>query len=168
MADQKRKLLIDTSVMRGIFDDDTPDRQACTARFWEKCETGCYELFVSPVLHEELENAPINQRTKSLDIMDRLRIDTLPKSAEAEDLAEDYIGNPLKKGPRGDRRHLAYATVFDCDTVVSWNMHDIVNIDTYNGIREVNMAKNRKVITVETPAMMMGEERPEWQMRHTR
>jgi len=162
VADKKSKLYIDTSVLRGTFDDDTPDRQACTKRFWDRCRTGCFDLFVSLVVNEELESAPADHRIEIARIIKDLGIDILPKNDDAEDLARDYIGPVLKKGPRNDRRHLAYATVFECDAVVSWNMHDIVNSDTYNGMRGVNLSKGRKVVTVETPATLMGEERLEW------
>jgi len=154
-------LLIDTSVMRGIFDDDTPATKACTERFWNKCRTGVYELFVSPVFDEEMENVPEEQKKKIEDIIKELGIERLPKNKEAEQLANDYKGEPLKTAT-GDRRHLGYATEFECDTVVSWNMKDIVNGATYRGTNGVNMRKGKKTITVETPAMMLGEERPEW------
>jgi len=52
--------------------------------------------------------------------------------------------------------------VFECTTVVSWNIKDIVNEDTYEGTRSVNMEENRMTITVETPDMILGERRPEW------
>lgn len=157
----KKHLLIDTSVMLGIFDDDTPERQACTEKFWDKCRTEVYELFVCPVFDEEMENMPEEYIRQIEDLVKNLGIKRLPKKKSAEQLAEDYKGEPLKTA-RGDRRHLAYATEYKCDTVVSWNMHDIVNAATYKGINGVNMKKGKKTITVETPAILLGEERPKW------
>jgi len=161
MTENKKRLLIDTSVMRGIFDDDTPDTKACTGRFWDKCRTGAYELFVCIVFDEEMKNAPREQTEPIEDIVKELGIERLPRNKDAEQLANDYKGKPLKTA-MGDRRHLAYATEYECDTVVSWNMKDIVNADTYRGINGVNMGKGKKTITVETPAMLLGEEEPEW------
>jgi len=161
MAENEKRLLIDTSVLRGLFDDDTPERKACTERFIDVCRTGIYELFVCPVFEVEMTNATPEQRTHIKALIAELRIEELPQSQEAMELAQEYKGKPLKTA-KGDRQHLAYATVFECDTVVSWNMHDIVNEATYNGTKEVNMAADRKTITVATPAMMIGEGIPEW------
>jgi len=161
MTDSKKRLLIDTSVMRGIFDDDTPERKACTERFFDVCRTGIHELFICPVFDKEMKSATAEQQKRVDELMEELHIEVLPENNEATDLARKYKGNPLKTA-EGDRLHLAYATVFECDTVVSWNMHDIVNETTYNGTREMNIATGRKTITVETPAMMMGEGRPKW------
>jgi len=157
----KRRLLIDTSVLRGIFDDDTPERKACTERFIDACRTGIYELFVCPVFDAEMRNATTEQRERVDMLLKELHIEVLPENNEATALAQEYRGKPLKTA-RGDRLHLAYATVFECDTVVSWNMHDVVNEETYNGTRQINIAAGRKTITVETPAMIIGERRPEW------
>jgi len=157
----KKRLLIDTSVLRGIFDDDTPERKACTERFLDVCQTGIYELFICPEFEEETKNATAEQRKHMDELIKELSIKVLPEDNEATNLAREYKGKPLRTA-KGDRLHLAYATVFECDTVVSWNMHDIVNEATYNGTREINIKAGRKTITVETPAMMMGEGRPEW------
>jgi len=157
----KKRLLIDTSVMLGIFDDDTPERKACTERFWDKCRTGAYDLFVCPVFDKEMRNTPTEQKEQIKTIVSEMGIESLPENMDAEQLAADYKGEPLKTAT-GDRRHLAYATEYECDTVVSWNMHDIVNAATYKGINGVNMKKGKKTITVESPAMLLGEERPEW------
>jgi len=49
MTAKKKRLLIDTSVLRGIFDDDTPERRDLTKKFWDTCRMGIYELFICPV-----------------------------------------------------------------------------------------------------------------------
>jgi len=161
MTTNKKRLLLDTSVLRGLFDEDTPERTECTKRFIDLCRTGIYELFVCPVFTIEVKKATAEQRKEINGLIEELHIERLPESDEATSLAREYKKRPLKTA-KGDRLHLAYATVFECDTVVSWNMHDIVNKDTYKGTWDVNTETGRKTITVETPAMIMGEGRPEW------
>jgi len=161
MTISKKRLLIDTSVLRGLFDEDTPERTACTERFIDLCRTGIYELFVCPVFTTEVKKATAKQLAHINELIEELHIEILPENDEATTLAQEYKKRPLKTA-KGDRLHLAYATVFECDTVVSWNMHDLVNEATYKGTWDVNTETGRKAITVETPAMIMGEGRPEW------
>jgi len=161
METSKRRLLIDTSVLLSETDEDAPKTTAYTKKFFDLCRTGVFDLFMSPQLYVELENKEEKRQSRAKTVVEELGIEELPVNEEAISLAERYRGKPLINS-MGDRLHLAYATVFECATVVSWNMKDIVNKDTYEGTQSVNMEEGRMTITVETPAMILGEGRPEW------
>ena len=168
MDGPKRRIYLDTSVPRALFDEDKPDRpdlkymKETTWRFWERCKMGEYEIFISPVLVSEIAQAPEEIQESVIAEMGKIQIHALPGSDEAEKLAMEYIAKAIGEAQENDRRHLAYATVYECGTLVSWNFNHIVRKKTYSGAREVNMNNRYKVITVESPDILMGERIVPW------
>ena len=157
-----RKVYLDTSVLNHLCDTDRPDFTECTRRFWERCKAGDFQVFVSIVVNEELSGAPEHKRKLITDRMAELQIRRLPRNEEAERLAGDYIGEALGAKQENDRRHLAYATVYGCETLVSWNFNHLVRDHTNRGARRVNLTNKYDAINVISPAMLMGEEEIPW------
>jgi hypothetical protein len=59
-------------------------------------------------------------------------------SDEVTNLAERYAADILKRKSFVDCQHIAYACVYNCDMVVSWNFKHLVNYKTIAGVRNVN------------------------------
>jgi len=154
-----KRILIDTCVPLARFDKDKPERTACTEKFIELCRTGIYEIFVSPQFAVEMENKGTERKKGVNELLEELGVETLPRNEEAIELARIYA-QEVTKYSEGDRLHLAYATVYECDVVVSWNMKDMVNEEIQKALRNVNQKTSRKIIMVATPATMIGEEEP--------
>jgi predicted nucleic acid-binding protein len=159
----KTKIYLDTSVLRSLYDDDRQDFRECTWRLWNRCMAGEYEVCISPTVVEELDGAPLNKRKRIRMAMETVEIQTLPKSAKAERLADEYVKQGvLSEKNRNDCLHLAYASVYDCDTLVSWNYRHLVRPTTSKGTKDVNSANQFGVIDIDSPAMLLGEEDPKW------
>jgi len=162
MERQTRKVYLDTSVLDYLCDTDRPDLTECTRRFRERCKAGDFQVFVSTVVYEELIGAPEHKRKLIRERMAELRIQDLPDSEEAERLADEYIGEAVGRSQKNDRRHLAYATVYGCGTLASWNFSHLVRDRTNKGTRKVNLTNRYDTIIVVSPAMLMGEEEIPW------
>ena len=64
--------------------------------------------------------------------MNKVEIILLPESDEVEDLAKLYVKEKiLSKKSFDDCQHIAFACVYNCDMIVSWNFKHIVNYKTY-------------------------------------
>ena len=57
---RKLKLYLDTSIISHLFADDTPEKMEDTNRFWEEVLKGKYEIYISPVVMDELEGSKRN------------------------------------------------------------------------------------------------------------
>jgi predicted nucleic acid-binding protein len=55
---KRLKIYLDTSVISHLDAPDVPDREADTKRLWEEIRKGTFEVFISPVVMEELERCP--------------------------------------------------------------------------------------------------------------
>jgi len=113
-----------------------------------------YEFFVSPVVFEEIEKAPPNVR----DVITSLLAKAIPKildpTAEVEYLAEEYVRREVIPARfRNDAIHVAYATYYAKDFLVSYNFKHIVGIRRRNFIRAANV-----VLGYATPEIVSPEE----------
>jgi len=56
-----------------------------------------------------------------------------------------------------DAIHIAAATVYECDILVSWNFKHIVKVKTIQGVNGINKLIGYKEIQLVSPAMMLEE-----------
>jgi hypothetical protein len=155
MALGKRiRVYADASVYGGAFDEefDTPSKE-----FFDAVRAGRFQLVVSTVVRDELENAP----GKVFALFEEMR-----GLAEAADITEEAIQlqrTYLTAGIIGqqwktDALHVAVATESQCAVIVSWNFKHIVNfkkIPLYNG---VNLARGYGPIAIHTPQEVIADE----------
>jgi predicted nucleic acid-binding protein len=89
--------------------------------------------------------------------MKSVAIETLPESEAAEQLAAKYIEDGvLSQNHYNDCLHLAYATVYECDALVSWNFKHLVRASTVKGARTVNSTNRYGEIGIVSPATLIG------------
>jgi predicted nucleic acid-binding protein len=67
---KRLKIYLDTSVISHLDAQDVPDREADTKRLWEEIRKGMFEVFISPVVGEELEQCPEPKRSFLLEQLD--------------------------------------------------------------------------------------------------
>ncbi|MDR0616648.1 MAG: hypothetical protein LBG29_07570, partial [Synergistaceae bacterium] len=61
----------------------------------------------------------------------------------------------LKKASFNDCQHIAYACVYNCDVVVSWNFKHLVNLKTMAGVKGVNALSGYKEMFICTPTILI-------------
>ena len=110
-----------------------------TKRFFEKAMREKYELFTSDVTIAELEKASTEVREKSLKIIETFKVKIISRTAEAKELAEEYIKQGIiPERYRPDAEHIAIASVMDSDVLASWNLTHIVKLKTKKMVRIIN------------------------------
>ncbi|GHS93216.1 hypothetical protein AGMMS50276_03050 [Synergistales bacterium] len=155
---KKLKIYLDTSVISHLQHEDAPEKTKDTLLFWDELKTGKYEVVISDLTLGEIQKCPQPKQTDMLNYLEEIDHEVLLNSGEVRALAEDYIANGvLTRKNRGDCIHMAFATISDCDVIVSWNFRHMVRFKTIQGIRLVN-AKNgySKVMDIIQPTMMLG------------
>ena len=146
---------MDTSVIGGC--EDLEFTQWSTHLFNE-FRRGLRIAVISDLTLRELEMAPQTVR---------LILDTIPSKAfefadlseEAEALAERYIDEGVV-GERHvvDAQHIAIATVRKVDVLVSWNFHQIVNLNRIRGFNAVNDEMGYPTLEIRSPREVTHEE----------
>jgi predicted nucleic acid-binding protein len=155
---RKTNLYLDTSVISAIDTDSF--RGKITREFFRVVTQAAndYELVVSPVTMKELLDASPEKCDRFTAFLENTPHRVLPANQDAENLAWLYVmENILTDNHISDLTHIAYAVVFRCDYVVSWNMRHIVHPKTISGVNNVNVLNNFNHIMIATPQLFTGE-----------
>ena len=143
-----KTIYVDTSVFGGKFDAEF---ELWTELFFEKVFDSDLQLVYSDVAEEELMSAP--QRVKDfVNSIPKKNIQRIQLSEEAIMLAEKYLEEKVvSKSSRTDCYHIAIATIFKADILVSWNFKHIVNIQRIHGYHAVNLMNGYQTIEIRNP-----------------
>ena len=144
----------DTSVYGGVFDEEFAE---ASKTFFEMVRAGQLVLYVSEVVHQELDVAPESVK----DLFQSL----LPLSRLAEinenvlDLQRAYISEGiLQEKWYDDALHVAIAAVAECDVIVSWNFKHIVNFRKIPLFNAVNILHGYRQIAIHSPMEVINYE----------
>lgn len=154
------KLYLDTSIISHIQAPHKPEAEAITHAFYRFVmeHPDEYELFISPVVEFEVSNCPEPKQSLMVALIESMPIVHLSENQSALDLAEFYVEkNVLARKHIRDLAHVAYATVSQCDFVISWNMKHLVNPQTIIQVNSVNRLHDYYNIFIATPLVIIGE-----------
>ncbi|MCL1894879.1 MAG: PIN domain-containing protein [Holophagaceae bacterium] len=150
--EKKLKVYIDTSIISHLYADDRPDWMEITWRLWDKFATGEYEIFISDVFYDEVDQCPQPKRGWMYEKLGLIPFQDLEESEEVLDIADQLrIKGVLSEKKLNDRLHIAYALFHNCDVILSWNFSDIVKDATRNGVKLVNATSRYKEIQIVSP-----------------
>jgi predicted nucleic acid-binding protein len=154
---KKPKLYLDTSIISHLYAPDRLDWQEDTRRFWEDVKAGMYEVFISPVVVAEIERCKEPKRSFLLEQLRLTEYIVLEKTNEIGDLAQRYVdANILRPKSFDDCQHIAYACVYNCDMLLSWNFAHLVNVRTISGVKGVNALAGYREMPIYTPTMLIA------------
>ena len=150
-----RRIYIDTSVFGGYFDDEFKE---ATIPFFEKLIAEGITVIISEVLELEIYRAPKFIRDFFESIPAKL-IERVELSEEVQALADKYIfDNVVGKTSRADCQHIALATIYRADVLVSWNFKHIVNLARIRGYNSVNLKLGYPIIEIRSPKEIINYE----------
>ena len=148
----KARIYIDTSIVGGYFDNDfSVDTQA----LFKRLENKEIIFLISSVLQQELLKAPDNVQ-KLLNSYDSNCFEYIELTEEAIELADKYIDEKVVgKTSVNDCRHIALATIFKADALVSWNFRHIVNLNRIKGYNGANLKHGYSVVEIRSPKELL-------------
>ena len=151
----KASIYIDTSVIGGYFDEEFEE---ATKQLFDRIENNEFEVYYSDINEAELLLAP--QRVK--DIVDRIPdncIKNIKMDENVEDLAVTYIKEKaIGKASENDAYHIAIASVYRLDCLISWNFKHIVNFDKIKLFNSINLRLGYPIIDIRSPLEFLKNE----------
>jgi len=153
-ATQSVRVYADTSVYGGVFDDEftKPSRV-----FFDQIDAGRYRLAVSPLLREELVDAPAQVRQwyeRFAASSERVEVSEAAVLLQQAYLSAGIVGRKWE----ADALHVALATVSDCRLIVSWNFKHIVNFQKIPLYTGVNLTRGFGAIAIHSPQEVIEHE----------
>ena len=154
----KKRIYIETSIPSFYFETrcepEMIARRNWTRDWWDH-QAHKYELVVSDPVLDELERGVYPNREEALKLIDDLPF--LPMDAEVIEIAKVYIANKtMPKDPTGDAIHLALATYYKCDFLLTWNCNHLANANKFGHIERVNAMLGLATPRLLTPLELLG------------
>ena len=154
---KRLKIYLDTSVISHLEAPDAPDKQEDTRKLWADIQAGKYEAFISPVVVLELDGCSEPKLSALARQLQSIRLTELQANDEVLELAEQYLkAGILPPKSARDRQHIAYACVYNCDMLVSWNFKHMVNYKTIAGVKSVNAVAGYREMPIFTPTILIS------------
>jgi predicted nucleic acid-binding protein len=155
----KIKVYLDTSVISYLFQDDSPEKMNDTLKLWEMFKHGDYEVYLSTITLEEINDCHEPKRSKMLDYLGQIEYIPIQITPEMSEVAQQIIDmNILTQKSYDDCQHIAAAVIYGCDCILSWNFKHIVNIKTIRGVRAITNLKGYKPIEILNPSVLLESE----------
>jgi predicted nucleic acid-binding protein len=130
--------------------------QEITRMWWDE-RLQLFEAYISPVVIEEAGRGNEEQAYKRLNLLSQFRI--LKATDEIEQLTETYmkkIGLPSKA--IRDSAHLAFASAYGLDYLITWNCAHIANAEFRRRLWDVNLSIGIRTPIICTPEELLGKE----------
>lgn len=134
------RIYIDTSVINGLFAQDTPWIKEITINFFTSSEKAHYKFYISDIVADEIRRTPdAAKRKRLLDIVKKYKCIEVTKTQEAEKLANKYVSHKIIPAKYlADALHIAIASRYGIPVLVSWNFKHIVRHKTRIGVNSIN------------------------------
>lgn len=129
-------------------------------KLFEAINAGKYEAYTSVLVMRELENAPEPKKSNMLALVEKYNLETLISQPDAEILAEFYVESGVIPASHFfDSLHVAMASVYELDCVISYNLHHINRDKTRLLATLINNKEGYGGIAIATAEEVLNNER---------
>ena len=151
----KQRIYIDTSVFGGYYDEEFEE---FTKPLFDRIMKDEFVLLFSAVTQDELDNAP----TRVQELVRHIKVEFtefIDLSAEVIELANQYFAEKVVgQTSYADCLHIALATIYRADFLISWNFKHIVNIQRIRGYNSINIKYGHRQLEIRSPRDFMKYE----------
>jgi hypothetical protein len=136
---EKLKLYLETSVWNFYYVEDSPEKLAVTRHFFDSQLYQQFDLHISETVLAEIKKATAEKQTQLFQLRDRYQPTLLSSNAKVRELAKAYLDHqvlPMKS--HYDAQHIAFATVYELEVILSWNLKHIAHLHRQQRVQAIN------------------------------
>ncbi|MEQ8169537.1 MAG: PIN domain-containing protein [Candidatus Eremiobacterota bacterium] len=157
---KKLKLYLETSIWSYYYSEDIQCKMEATREFLQVVRKGNYDIYISRFVYQEINNTEDFKRNQLLKLICAYKPVELEVTSEAYKLADKYIKtHTLPRSSHTDAMHVATASIYNLDALISWNCRHLANLNRKSRINGINIQNNYKAIDIITPMEVMYYER---------
>jgi predicted nucleic acid-binding protein len=150
-----QRFYFDTSVFGGAFDREFDE---VTMQLFERVKLGQVICVFSDLTETELLNAPENVK-EHFKNLPKQNIERVIVTDEILTLATKYVAEKVVgQTSFDDCVHIATATVYKADILVSWNFKHYVNVYRIRGYNSINIRSNYQSLEIRSPKEILEYE----------
>jgi hypothetical protein len=144
---------IETTIPNFYYDlrdsEAVTSRRTWTREWWAFAHQH-YQLVTSEDVLLELSAGTSDLVPLRLELLRPLEV--LPVTSEVKAIAQTYVQHKLMPArPGGDAVHLALASKFNCDLIVTWNCRHLANANKFTHVGQINRLLGLPVPRIVTP-----------------
>ena len=142
---RKLRLYLDSSILGWSLNHSNPARFAEANLLLQQIADGRFIGVYSWVSQQEIKAAPEHIAGKLWQKVEQAKLKTVTMrlSKQADELAQIYCDKKIVPSDfKGDALHIAIATLWKADALVSYNFQHIVSLEIMVAVNEVNKALN--------------------------
>lgn len=159
MTDAKIKIYIETTVFNYYYDKDREGHRDVVELF-ARIKSGEFEAFTSSFTVAELEQSHEPKRSMMTSLLAYVTIFTT--DSEMDSLAKTYVDKGIIPSRyQGDASHIAAASVYGLDCIVSYNFKHINRLKTKTETARVNHLFGHKGVFICTAREVISDEEQE-------
>jgi predicted nucleic acid-binding protein len=153
---KKLKVYLDTSVISHLDAPDMPSNMEDTLKLWQDFIDDKYTIAISDLVMTEVSRCPDPKRTFLYSKLAKVKFEEVKQNTDSDVLAKLYF----KEGgfpPRSvnDAKHVAIATINNCNIIVSWNFSHIANLRAMRAVDVVNLKEGYPSLRILSPSMLI-------------
>ena len=157
-SETQHRVYIETTIPSFYYtlrtDTESLARQSWTRKWWEQYANQ-FILVSSTAVIEELRKGSTEKTQDRIDLVENLEILTV--TAEINQVAEIYVDRLIMpQGLFGDAHHVALASFYNVDVLLTWNCKHIANLNKTHRIREINRELGLPTPELVTPLNFFG------------
>jgi len=152
----KKTVYLDSTIPSYYFDErqDVKFQSEITQK-WFKEELNSFEIYLSDATLEELRSGNYPNKKKVTDFA--LQFEVLPAEKEVAEITDVYIQNyVMPKDRQGDAMHLAFASYYKIDFLLTWNCNHLANANKKQHIHIINTRLNLGIPEIITPLQLFS------------
>ena len=155
----KLKIFLETTLFNRYYDIDREGHRE-TVMLFNAIGEGVYEGYASFDVIEELEKANDPKRANMIALIEKYDIVVLEANDDTHELAGIYIQNKvIPKRFIMDATHIAIASVYKLDDILSYNFSHINNDKTKMMTEEINRRLGYKYVKIRAPLEVLKDEK---------
>ncbi len=159
----KGSVYLDTTIPSYLFDEreDIKIHIEATKNWWSQ-EIKNFDVWISEETLDEIAEGNYPRKNEILKFVSNIPI--LSPEPQIIDIAKIYIENyVMPRVLKGDALHLAYASFYKIDFLLTWNCNHLANANKKQHIRIVNTRLNLATPEIVTPLELFSETYDDYQ-----
>jgi len=157
---KKFSLYLETSFFNFVFADDAPEKTDDTLELLLEIARDKYVAYTSLITMEELNRAQDPKRSKMIGLIRDYKISVVEETAESVELAKLYVAEKMiPEKYFDDARHIALASIYQYNVIVSWNFKHIVKLKTRLQTNAINAREGYINIEICSPSEVIDNEK---------
>ena len=156
----KQKVYVETSFVSYLTSRPSRDlivaaQKQVTHEWWQQRRSH-FDLYISQLVLQESAEGEKEAASERLRVIQNFQV--LELRTEALELAESFISqNALPQKASDDALHIALATIYGIDYLLTWNCKHMANAEIQKKIAKIGLEQGYEIPTICTPYELMGE-----------